>query len=69
MSLCSLSWSAEVDACSGFGCLVPVLESKLIVICAPAQGGKKGSNLVFGKKNRFIAGFSSSLFLGVFFSN
>lgn len=41
MSLPSLSWSAEVGACSGFGCLVPVLESKLITRCAPAQGKKK----------------------------
>lgn len=67
MSLPSLSWSAEVGACSGFGCLVPVLESKLITRCAPAQGKKKkGINLVFGEKSRFTAGFSSFLSLGVF---
>lgn len=52
----SLSWSAEVDACSGYGCLVPVAESKLITRCAPAQGRKKKKsiNLVFGE-NRFTA--------------
>lgn len=36
----SLSWSAEVDACSGYSCLVPILESKLITRCAPVQGRK-----------------------------
>lgn len=67
----SLSWSAEVDACSRFGCLVPVLEPKLITRCAPAQGKKKKKsfNLVFLEKNRFTAGFSLLLSLGVLSSN
>lgn len=38
-------------------------------MCTSSREKKKGINLVFGGKNRFTAGFSSLLSLGVFSSN
>lgn len=60
-----LGWMLVQDMAVWF----PVLESKHIAKCIPAEGGKKGINLVFGEKSRFTSGFSFFLSLRIFSSN